>query len=75
MVNLPAFFTSVVASAAKSSSTFEHCAFFKPLLAANTSAMPVFDIAFFFIAFMAFTMVREVERTSNGKWPGTGVVF
>merc|ERR1712188_222990 len=58
MVNLPAFFTSVVASAAKSSSTFEHCAFFKPLLAANTSAMPVFDMAFadtafFFITFMA----------------------
>merc|ERR1719235_2077162 len=35
MVNLPAFFTSVVASEAESSSTFETCAFFNPLLSAK----------------------------------------
>merc|ERR1712010_51976 len=35
MVNLPAFFTSVVASEAKSSSTFETSDFFKPLFAAR----------------------------------------
>merc|ERR1719146_163274 len=75
MVNLPAFFTSAVASAAKSSGTFETCAFFKPLFAAKVSAMPVFvmalaDTAFFFIAFMAFTIPREIERALKWICPG-----
>merc|ERR1719324_237066 len=59
MVNLPVFFTSVVASAAKSSMIFEHSDFFRPLFAAKVSAMPVFvmaltDTAFFFMTFITF---------------------
>merc|ERR1719446_1054686 len=50
MVNLPVFFTSAVASAANSPSTFAHSAFL----------MLVFDMetAFAFITFMAFTIAR-----------------
>merc|ERR1719271_21515 len=75
MVNLPVFFTSVVASAAKSSMIFEHSDFFSPLFAAKVSAMPVFvmalaDTAFFFIAFMAFTIAREIERALKWICPG-----
>merc|ERR1719313_2450819 len=72
MVNLPVFFTSTVASAAKSSITFETCAFFKPLLVAKASAMPVFvmalaDTAFFFITFIAFTIVKELKGLRSGS--------
>merc|ERR1719454_1802387 len=58
MVNLPAFFTSVVASAAKSSSTFEHCDFLRPLFVAKKSAMPVLvmDFADTALAFITFTI-------------------
>merc|ERR1719191_63860 len=65
MVNLPVFFTSAVASAANSPSTFAHSAFLRPLLDAKASAMPVFDMdtAFAFITFMAFTIAkREIEK-------------
>merc|ERR1719324_1422243 len=41
MVNLPAFFTSAVASAANSPSTFVHSAFLRPVLVAKASAIPV----------------------------------
>merc|ERR1711988_443845 len=44
MVNLPAFFTSVVARLAKLSRSSEHSFFFKPLLVAKASAIPVFDM-------------------------------
>merc|ERR1711988_1584036 len=39
IVNLPAFFTSVVARLAKLSSSCEHCVFFNPLSVAKASAM------------------------------------
>merc|ERR1711998_786630 len=40
IVNLPAFFTSVVARTAKLSRSLEHCAFLRPLSVAKASAMP-----------------------------------
>merc|ERR1712118_494218 len=57
MVNLPVFLTSMVARAAKSSITFAHCDFLRPLFVAKVSAMAVFvkafaDTAFFFITFI-----------------------
>merc|ERR1740138_1942175 len=59
MVNLPDFFTSVVARSAKLSRILEHSDFFSPLFVAKASAMPVLDrdlpdTAFFFMAFIAF---------------------
>merc|ERR1719271_2333193 len=42
MVNLPVFLTSMVARAAKSSITFAHCDFLRPLFVAKVSAMAVF---------------------------------
>merc|ERR1711988_1032150 len=64
MVNLPAFFTSAVASAANSPSTFVHSDFLRPVLVAKASAMPVFDMdtALAFITFMAFTIAEEDQR-------------
>merc|ERR1719214_152804 len=58
MVNLPAFFTSVVARSAKLSRSCEHCDFFRPLLVAKASAMPplerdLAETALAFITFMA----------------------
>merc|ERR1719230_1846721 len=58
MVNLPAFFTSVVARLAKLSSSCEHCVFFNPLEVAKASAMAplvraLAETAFFFMTFMA----------------------
>merc|ERR1719428_1130934 len=50
MVNLPTFFTSAVASAANSPSTFAHSAFFRPLFDMDT--------AFAFITFMALTIAK-----------------
>merc|ERR1719224_274815 len=59
MVNLPVFFTSAVASVAKSSSNFPTAFLSRPLFAAKESVMPPLVIAgadFFidFIAFVAF---------------------
>merc|ERR1719159_860026 len=70
MVNLPTFLTSAVARTAKSSITFEHSDFLRPLLEAKASAMAVFvkafaDTAFFFITFMA-TIAERSERNVEG---------
>merc|ERR1719311_242377 len=63
MVNLPAFFTSVVARLAKLSRSCEHCDFFRPLWFAKASAMPplVRALAFITLAFITF-MATIVER-------------
>merc|ERR1719352_2102362 len=67
MVNLPAFFTSVVARPAKLSRSCEHCDFFSPLSLAKASAMPplvrdLAETAFFFMVFMAFmATILEVD--------------
>merc|ERR1719456_2128308 len=56
MVNLPVFFTSVVARSAKFARSFAHSDFFRPLFVAKASAMAPFVMAvtaFFFITFMA----------------------
>merc|ERR1719161_3499544 len=64
MVNLPAFFTSVVARLAKVSRSFEHSDFFRPLLLAKASAMAplerdLAETAFAFITFMATMLVMD----------------
>merc|ERR550514_2240403 len=71
MVNLPDFFTSAVARVAKLSRSWEHCDFFRPLFVAKASAMPpldraLADTAFFFMTFMAATIVEvnSIEEVS-----------
>merc|ERR1719188_723332 len=61
MVNLPLFFTSLVATSAKLSSTLFTTAGFCSVAAASAAAMPLFDkaapaLAAFFIAFIAGAM-------------------
>merc|ERR1719420_2106409 len=57
MVNLPVFFTSAVASTAKSSSKVDTSPFLMLLFVAKASQMALFvraEAAFFFMVFMAF---------------------
>merc|ERR1719387_999515 len=71
MVNLPAFFTSVVARLAKLSRSCEHCDFFKPLSLAKASAMPPFEralaeTALAFITFMATILELDSVVAQTG---------
>merc|ERR1712154_464909 len=50
MVNLPALFTSLVATAARLSSTFLTAAGFSSVAVASAAAMPDFDMTALFIA-------------------------
>merc|ERR1712097_149138 len=70
MVNLPAFFTSAVARLAKLSRSAEHSDFFRPLLLAKASAMPVLEMdlaetAFFFMATIVAVNRRAVVQASR----------
>merc|ERR1719181_1458687 len=58
MVNLPAFFTSVVARVAKVSRSSEHSFFFRPLLVAKASAMAPLVRA---LAFITLATILEVD--------------
>merc|ERR1719265_252006 len=60
-VNLPAFFTSDVASVTSSVINPETAFFSKPDLDANSAVMPLFDIdtAFAFMTFIAFTIAGK----------------
>merc|ERR1719482_1356439 len=76
MVNLPVFFTSVVASTARPSSNAEQSFFSTPLLEdrASTIAVLVMAGADFFIPFFAFMTciaftMTEVREKSKCEWP------
>merc|ERR1719210_621896 len=61
MVNLPEFFTSLVATSAKPSSTFFTCDPFNSLAAASSATIADFDIAtapFIAVAFIASAFAR-----------------
>merc|ERR1719277_568569 len=67
MTNLPIFFTSVAARAARVFMILEHTAFFSPCSSASAAAMapfPMLVTAFLlpFIAFMVFMGARDFGR-------------
>merc|ERR1719491_1265716 len=71
MVNFPAPFTSLVATAARLASTFLHSAAFNPVPWASASAIPVCDMAaapFIAAAFIAAAFIAFGAMVEGWKW-------